>query len=114
MVAVYVGQLTTDKTVGSHRRKQPMTTATKHHTWHGLPIPDCLEPAFQTNSRGIRLRLVRESDRREWELISLRTLKRAKEQLGIRSEKRGSVWYWVPSSDMEQSKTESLIEAAES
>lgn len=48
------------------------------------------------------------------EMISGRTLKRAKEQLGIRSEKRGSVWYWVPPADMEQARTDELIEAAES
>ena len=48
------------------------------------------------------------------EMISGRTLKRAKEELGIQSEKRGSVWYWVPSADMEKSRTEDLIEAAES
>lgn len=48
------------------------------------------------------------------EMISGRTLKRAKEQLGIRSEKRGSVWYWVPPADMEQARTQQLIEAAES
>ena len=48
------------------------------------------------------------------EMISLKTLKRAKGQLGIQSEKRGSVWYWVPPADMEQSRTQGLIDAAES
>jgi hypothetical protein len=48
------------------------------------------------------------------EMISGRTLKRAKEQLGIRSEKRGSVWYWVPPADMEQARTDELIAVAES
>ena len=48
------------------------------------------------------------------EMISGRTLKRAKEQLGIRSEKRGSVWYWIPPADMKQARVQGLIEAAES
>ena len=48
------------------------------------------------------------------EMISLKTLKRAKGQLGIQSEKRGSVWYWVPPADMELSRTQGLIDAAES
>ena len=48
------------------------------------------------------------------EMFSTATLRRAKEELGIRSEKQGSVWHWMPSADMEQSRTEAIIEAAES
>jgi putative DNA primase/helicase len=48
------------------------------------------------------------------EMFSTATLRRAKEQLGIRSEKQDSVWYWVPTADMEQTRTDEVIEAAES
>ncbi len=48
------------------------------------------------------------------EMIAPRTLKRAKEQLGIRAEKRGAVWYWIPPADMEKARTQRLIAAAES
>ena len=48
------------------------------------------------------------------EMFSNRTLKRAKEQLGIRSSKRGTAWFWIPAADMEKARTEMLIEAAES
>jgi putative DNA primase/helicase len=48
------------------------------------------------------------------EMISTATIRRAKNELGIRSEKRDGRWYWIPSGDMEQSRTEAIIEAAES
>lgn len=37
-------------------------------TWHGLTIPDCLEPVDRPTARSLRLRLSAESDRRTWEL----------------------------------------------
>jgi putative DNA primase/helicase len=48
------------------------------------------------------------------EMISAATLRRAKSDLGIRSEKKDGRWYWVPSSDMEQSHIDDIIGAAES
>ncbi len=48
------------------------------------------------------------------ELFSKRTLGRAKEQLRIRSSKRGTAWFWIPAADMAKARTEMLIEAAES
>jgi hypothetical protein len=47
------------------------------------------------------------------EMFSTRTLKRAKEQLGIRSKKTGSIWYWIPPADMVQDVVDELTEAVE-
>jgi len=47
------------------------------------------------------------------EMFSAGTLRRAKSELAIRSEKRDGRWYWIPSSDMEQTRTDKLIEVAE-
>lgn len=46
------------------------------------------------------------------EMIALRTLKRAKEDRGVRSEKRGAVWFWVPSEAMEQAREDHISDTA--
>lgn len=48
------------------------------------------------------------------EMIAPRTLKRAKKDLKIPSRKMGEEWYWFPTADMEQQRTNEIIAAAES
>jgi len=47
------------------------------------------------------------------EMISPATLRRAKNDLGIRSDKRATVWHWVPPADMERARIDALIEATD-
>ena len=44
------------------------------------------------------------------EMFKAATLRRAKEQLGIRSKKHGAVWNWIPSADMENDRFDDLTE----
>lgn len=46
--------------------------------------------------------------------FSKATFRRAKEQLGVRTVKRGKDWFSVPPADMEQARTDELVDAAES
>lgn len=47
------------------------------------------------------------------EMFSTATLRRAKTELGIQSKRRGSVWHWVPPSDMTEARIDSLIDGVE-